>query len=172
MYADDKSSSTTVETCDDIKGKVIPNFFSVIDWLKANKLSLNAVKTEFMPLGSSSSILRFGTLFAIRVGDSLIRRTNCTKYLRIIVDETLSWDIHIDHISKKVKRNLGVMKHVKNCAPYQSLIMLYRTLVEPYFRYCSTTWGKCGQTLPDKLQTLQNRAARIVRGVKFEEAES
>ena len=77
----------------------------------------------------------------------------------------------IDHKSKKVKRNLGVMKHVKNCVPSQSLIMLYKTLVEPYFRYCSTTWGKNGQTLPDKLQTLQNRAARIVRGVKFEETD-
>ena len=43
MYADDTSSSTTVKTCDDIKKKVIPNFFSVIDWLKANKLSLNTV---------------------------------------------------------------------------------------------------------------------------------
>ena len=63
------------------------------------------------------------------------------------------------------------MKHVKNCVPSQSLIMLYRLLVELYFRYCSTTWGKCGQTLPDKLQTLQNKAARIVRIVKFEEAD-
>ena len=33
-----------------------------------------------------------------------------------------------------------------------------------------STWGKCGLSLPDKLQTLQNRAARIVREVKFEEA--
>ena len=171
MHADDTSSSTTVETCDDIKEKVIPDFFSVIDWLKANKLSLNAVKTEFMLLGSAPSFLSFETLLAIRVGDSLIRRANCTKYLGIIVDETLSWDMHIDHISKKVKRNLGVMKHLKNCVPSQSLIMLYRTIVEPYFRYCSTTWGKCGKTLLDKLQTLQNRAARIVRGVKFEEAD-
>ena len=79
--------------------------------------------------------------------------------------------MHIDHISKKVERNLGVTKHVKNCVPSQSLIMLYITLVEPYFRYCSTTWGKCGQTLLDKLQTLQNRAARIVKGAKFEEAD-
>ena len=142
MYADDRSSSTTVETCNDIKEKVFPNFFGMIDWLKANKLSLNAVKTEFMLLGSAPSILRFGMLLAIRVGDSLIRRTNCTKYLAIIVDETLSWDMHIDQISKKVKRKLGVMKHIKNCVPSQSLIMLYRTLVEPYFRYCSTTWGK------------------------------
>ena len=67
------------------------------------------------------------------------------------MDETLSWHMHIDHISKKVERNLGVMKHVKNCVPSQSLIMLCRTLVETYVRYCSPTWGKCGQTLPDKL---------------------
>ena len=48
------------------------------------------------------------------------------------MDETLSWDMHIDHISKKVKRNIGIMKHLKNCVPSKSLIMLYRTLVEPY----------------------------------------
>ena len=98
MYADDTSSSTTVKTCDDIKEKVIPNFFSVIDWLKANKLSLNTVKMELMLLGSAPSILRFGTLLVIRVGDSLIRCTSCTKYLGIIMDETLSWDMHIYHI--------------------------------------------------------------------------
>ena len=167
MYADDTSSSATVKTRDDIKKKVIPNFFSVINWLKSSKLSLNTVKIKFMLLGSAPSILKFGTLLAIRFGDSLIRRTSCTKYLGIILDETLSRNMHIDHISKQVKRNLGVIKYVKNCVPSQSLIMLHRTLVEPYFRYCSTTWGKCGQTLPDKLQTLQNRAARTVRGVKF-----
>ena len=79
MYADDTSSSTTVETCDDTKEKIIPNFFRVIDWLKANKLSLNAVKTEFMLLRSAPSILRFGTLLSMRVSDSLIRRTDCSK---------------------------------------------------------------------------------------------
>ena len=123
MYADDTSSTTTVQTSDNIKEKVIPNFLSVIDWLKANKLSLNAVKTEFMLLGSAPRILRFRTLLAIRVGDSLIRRTNCAKYLGIIFDETLSWDMHIDLISKKVERNLGIVKHVKNCVPSQSLII-------------------------------------------------
>ena len=113
------------------KEKIIPNFFSAIDWLKANKLRLNTVKTEFMLLGSAPSILRFEALLAIRVGDSLIRHTSCTKYLGIIVDETLSRDMHIDDISKKTERNLGVMKHAKNCVPSQSLMMSYRTLVEP-----------------------------------------
>ena len=86
MYADDTGSSATVKTCDNIKEKVIPNFFGVIDWLKANQLSLHTVKTEFMLLDSATSILRFGMPLAIRVGDSLIRRTSCTKYLGIIMD--------------------------------------------------------------------------------------
>ena len=85
------------------------------------------------------------------------------------MDETSSCDMHIYHISEKVKRNFGVMKHAKNRVPSQSLRMLYRTIVEPYFKYDSTTWGKCGQALLDKLQTLQTWAARIVREVKSEE---
>ena len=75
----------------------------MIDWLKANKLSLNTFEAEFMLLDSAPSILRFGTLLSIRVGHSLIRRSSCTKYLGIIVDETLSWDMHIDHKFKKLK---------------------------------------------------------------------
>ena len=49
--------------------------------------------------------------------------------------------------------------------------MLYKTLVERYLRYCNTTWGKCGQQLISKLQTLQNRVARVVMEIKYEEAD-
>ena len=64
------------------------------------------------------------------------------------------------------------MKHwynetYQNCIPRDSLILLYRTLVEPYFRYCNTTWGNCGTSLLNKFQTLQNRAARVITGIKY-----
>ena len=57
------------------------------------------------------------------------------------------------------------MKHVKTCAPKDSL-MLHRTLAEPYLRYCNSTWGKWRHLLLSKLQALQNRAARVVMGIK------
>ena len=34
--------------------------------------------------------------------------------------------------------------------------------MQPYFDYCSQVWGGIGSTLSDKLQRLQNRAARII----------
>ena len=38
----------------------------------------------------------------------------------------------------------------------------------PYFNYCSPVWGNIGKGLTDKLQKLQNRAARIVTFSSYE----
>ena len=43
------------------------------------------------------------------------------------MDETLSWDMHVDHISKKVK--LRRYETCKNCVPSQSLIMYTKHLL-------------------------------------------
>ena len=40
--------------------------------------------------------------------------------------------------------------------------MMYRSLTEPYFRYYSPVWGSASSTNIQRLQKLQNRAARIV----------
>ena len=50
------------------------------------------------------------------------------------------------------------------------VLLLYHTLIEPYFKYCSIVWGQCSETLRDKFQTLQNRAARTIAKVRYDEA--
>ena len=85
-----------------------------------------------------------------------------------MVDDYLTWDIQIEHISKKVRQNISVIKHIRTCMSNALLIMVYRILVESYFTYCNTTWG--GQLLIDKLQALPNTVARVVSRIGFEEA--
>ena len=53
--------------------------------------------------------------------------------------------------------------------PYESLTILYMTLVEPHFRYCDIVWGQCNEILKDKLQTLQNRSARVICNRRFQD---
>ena len=65
MYADDTESSTVVNRCNDIIEKVIHDLMQICDWLKANRLSLNDLKTEFMLIGTSHNTIRFGNLLAI-----------------------------------------------------------------------------------------------------------
>ena len=44
----------------------------------------------------------------------------------------------------------------------ETLKTIYYSLVQPYFDYCDVVWGDCSKTRADKLQKLQNRAARII----------
>ena len=63
------------------------------------------------------------------------------------------------------------MKRAKPFIPRHPLTTLYITIIEPYIRYCNTVWGQCQNFLLNKLQTLQNKAARIVAGKSYKEAD-
>ena len=54
------------------------------------------------------------------------------------------------------------MKRKRHLVPPATLRLIYQALIQPHFDYCSTVWGTCGVTLQDKLQKLQNRAARVL----------
>ena len=38
-------------------------------------------------------------------------------------------------------------------------------------RYCNTTWGNCGATVLNRLQTLKNHATRVITGILYEDAD-
>ena len=78
------------------------------------------------------------------------------------MDQYLNWDVHITEVTKKISRALGMIGHAKHCLPLNILQTMYRSMVEPYFRFRCPIWGGCGTTAFNKLQKLQNRAARIV----------
>ena len=54
-----------------------------------------------------------------------------------------------------------MLKCSKKYLPLPTIQSIYKSLVEPYFRYCCSVWGNCGSTAINELQNLQNRAARI-----------
>ena len=93
------------------------------------------------------------------------------QLLGIIVDDTLTWEEHIEYVSVKIKRGIGILKVTGKFLKRESLILIYRTLIEPYLRYCSTVWGQCNETQKDKLQALQNKAARTIAKVKFHDVD-
>jgi hypothetical protein len=84
-----------------------------------------------------------------------------------MLDETLSWNEQVNAITTKVNRGLNVLKRLREFVDLETLVIAYKTLVQPYFDYCSQVWGGIGSTLSDKLQRLQNRAARIITKAYF-----
>ena len=50
----------------------------------------------------------------------------------------------------------------KKCLPLLTIQSMYKSFVEPCFRCCCPVWGSWSSTVINKLQKLQNRAARII----------
>ena len=176
MYADDTSLDKAIRTSQQLKKELIPAFSKVCKWLEMNKISPNTVKTEFMIIGTPQRLNQFdqspeSTPYTIMIDGGEIRRVKSVKYLGMIVDDKLTWEQHIEFISEKMVRNIGILKRIRNFIPQESLLLLYHTLIEPYLRYCSIAWGKCSESLKDRLQTLQNKAARTIARVRYEEAD-
>ena len=111
------------------------------------------------------------TPYLISIDGFTIKRTKVVKYLGLVVDDALTWSQHIDYISTKIARGVGILKRTRSFLPKQSLLTLYQSMTEPYFNYFSIMWGKCNETLLDRLQTLQNRAARVIANVSYEAAD-
>ena len=89
--------------------------------------------------------------------------TSSTKLLGVHIDEMRTWDDQIKHISSKVSNGLRILYLARKLTDNQeTLKTIYYSLVQPYFDYCDVVWGDCSKTRADKLQKLQNRAARII----------
>ena len=96
-----------------------------------------------------------------------LNRVNCSKCLGVEIDEFLTWDTHIASVSKKVSSGISIIRKVKPFIPTSSLLNIYQSIVEPYLDYCSIVWNGIGDNLADKLQKLQNRAARVITGADY-----
>ena len=85
-----------------------------------------------------------------------------------MVDQHLNWKEKISTMKKKVSRGIGMLKYSKKYLPLLTIQSMYKSLVDPYFRYCSPVWRSCGTTAINELQKLQNRAVRIVTNSRYD----
>ena len=164
----DAQIDTSSNNIDSIANTLNEDLANVSDWIRANKLSLNSSKAEYMVIGSHKRLHQTRGDPPITLGDNQIKRVKVTKSLGLMIDETLTWDEQVTLITKKVNKGLNVIRRLRDFFDIKTLTTVYQTLVQPYFDYCSQVWGGFGTTLCDKLQRLQNRAVRIITKSGYE----
>ena len=162
MFADDTYITTADEEISTIECSLNSDLIAVHNWLKANKLSCNTSKTSYMTIGSRQNLAN-AKFMNLELDDRPIEHKPSTKLLGVHIDEMLTWDNQIKHISSKVSNGLRMLYLARKLTDNQeTLKTIYYSLVQPYFDYCDVVWGDCSKTRADKLQKLQNRAARII----------
>ena len=64
-----------------------------------------------------------------------------TKYLGIIIDKSLRWHDHLNHISNKLSNTSWILFKVRHFVPKTTLINLYYSFVYPHIKYGIIVWG-------------------------------
>ena len=82
MFADDKNITISGSSLADLEQEANSELLNLHCWLKANKLSLNVAKTEFMVFGSRRKILAEShNEINIKLEDQVISKVDCAKSL-------------------------------------------------------------------------------------------
>ena len=162
MYADDTNLTFAGDNVDDIQSSLNLDLEHVNNWLRANKLTLNMTKTEYMLIGARQRLDTLTESPTIKINRTDVKKVATAKSLGVIVDDKLNWSAHINELTKKIASGIGAMKRIRRLAPQATLHLIYQSLIQSQFDYCSIVWGNCGITLQNKLQKLQNRAARVL----------
>ena len=167
LFADDTNMFDSSKDINGLIANINTELGNVCDWLYANKLSINVSKTHFMVWSPRKAKLE--DLGPITLNGQEIDRVTETKFLGIILDESLSWKPHIHYVRNKISKAAGILKKLRAYVNINTMVNLYYSFVYPYFMYCVHVWGKTYVTNLECLNIMQKSIVRIIAGVSPKE---
>lgn len=160
MFADDTNLFFCGHDMDLLVVRVNEEVKKVSHWFKLNKLSLNIRKTNYMVFHTrNKKVAKHGNVL---IDNIQLNHVTKTKFLGVILDESLSWKDHIATVKKKVAKSVGILHRLKKILPLSILVTLYKSLIHPYLEYCNILWAIDKTVVLNELLRLQKKAIRII----------
>ena len=164
LYADDSTLSCTIPKKDMLSFNDTINLHleSVSLWLSSNKIAINIEKTKYMFFSFRNSI----NLGDIYIGGGLISSACSTKFLGIHIDNNLNFNTHVDYISNKICKSLGIIYKL-NYLPRNILFTLYQSLTPPYFNYGIISYFNLSISNSYRLSIIQKKCIRAINKLNY-----
>ena len=137
MYADDTDIIFSDPPISEIELQLNLELINLSEWLSTNKLILNLKKTEFMIFGTHQRLCRQDIDGAhIMLGGESVKHCDTFKYLGVVLDNSLSFNLHTDYVKKKVSKTLGMFSRIRSSLTTEVLNRLYKLMILLNLEYC------------------------------------
>jgi len=132
-------------------------------WRRANKLSLNYNKTNFMLLTCRK---HNPASFQVTINNHNISPEDNLKYLSVLLDNKLSWKSHVQKVKTQLSysstRACRILSKLKHYTTTPVLKVVYNSLIHPYLNYSILNWGRALNANIQPLIKLQNKTVKII----------
>ena len=137
-------------------------------WMFNNKLKLNEDKTEFLIIGRKEQT-KIITTESLSIGNETVYKVPSAKNLGVIIDSQLEMSLHIQNTCKICYFHIRQIYKIRRYLTTEATKLLVQATVISRIDYCNSLLYGIKQKLLDRLQKVQNAAARVVtRSYKYD----
>jgi len=167
LYADDTQILGSCRPSDTavLRRSMEVCFADVASWMSANRLQLNATKTEII---WNSSLRRTNQVpsNSFDLGSDTVYPVKSVRDLGLYLDTTMSMR---DHITRLTALCFGVLRQircVRRCLSSQARKSLVTCFIFARLDYCNAMFAGLPRCDVDRLQAVQNAAVRLIAGAR------
>ena len=125
-----------------------------LDW----QMLFNTDKCSVLHMGKKNE------KFQYELGGMSIRDSEEERDLGVIVHNSAKPSRQCSEAAKKANKVLGMIKRTIVSREKQIILELYKTLVRPHLEYCVQAWNPYLKQDIDKLERIQRRATKMIKG--------
>ncbi|CAM4690211.1 unnamed protein product [Lepidochelys kempii] len=165
------SGSALIKFADDTKLGGIANlerdrdiiqedFDDLVNWSNSNRMKFNSEKCKVMHLGINNKN------FSYKLGTHQLEVTEEEKDLGVLFDHRITMSCQCDVAMKKAIVVLGCIRRGISSRDKEVVVLLHKALVRPHLEYCVQFWSPMFKKDEFKLEQIQRRATRMIRGME------
>jgi hypothetical protein len=135
---------------------------SVKDWMTTNRLKMNDDKTEIIPIGTKPKLSATPEVSVLILSDTQISFAHKVRDLGVILDSCLTMNHHISNLCRSVFLELRRLSQIRPYLSMEAAKKLASAFILSRLDYCNSLLAGLPDVKLDRLQRLQNHAARVV----------
>ena len=168
-FADDSTYTKSDKDPEVVQNGITEKYNQISDYMAKNRLVLNSDKTHLMVMATPYQHRVYGDFgITLNTGTEEIEPVYCEKLLGGYISNNFKWNEHVrgndGSIFKTLVSRINALRKISNFSNFKTRKMIADGVVISRLIYLIQLWGGCPDYLLDFLQTLQNRAARLVCG--------